>query len=31
LVTDLGGQLINTDHADMLALVEAFGLPLGFP
>jgi monoamine oxidase len=28
LVTDLGGQLINTDHADMLALVEAFGLPL---
>ena len=28
LVTDLGGQLINTDHADMLALVEEFGLQL---
>jgi monoamine oxidase len=28
LVTDLGGQLINTDHADMLGLVEAFGLRL---
>jgi monoamine oxidase len=28
LVTDLGGQLINTDHADMLALVEEFGLHL---
>lgn len=28
LVTDLGGQLINTNHADMLALAEAFGLPL---
>jgi monoamine oxidase len=28
LVTDLGGQLINTNHADMLALVEEFGLRL---
>jgi monoamine oxidase len=28
LVTDLGGQLINTDHADMLALVAEFGLQL---
>lgn len=28
LVSELGGQLINTDHADMLALVEDFGLTL---
>jgi monoamine oxidase len=28
LVTDLGGSLINTDHADMLALVKAFNLKL---
>ncbi len=28
LVTDLGGSLINTDHADMLELVEAFDLKL---
>jgi monoamine oxidase len=28
LVTDLGAELINSDHADMLALVEEFGLTL---
>jgi len=28
LVLDLGGSFINTDHADMLALVEEFGLTL---
>lgn len=28
LVSEVGGQLINTDHTDMLALVEDFGLTL---
>ncbi|HEY9881363.1 MAG TPA: FAD-dependent oxidoreductase [Leptolyngbyaceae cyanobacterium] len=28
LVSEVGGQLINTDHLDMLALVEDFGLTL---
>jgi monoamine oxidase len=28
LVTDLGGEFINTDHEDMLALVKEFGLRL---
>lgn len=28
LVTDLGGHFINTDHEDILALVEEFGLKL---
>jgi len=28
LVTDLGGEFINTEHADMLALAQAFGLRL---
>jgi monoamine oxidase len=28
LVTDLGGSLINTDHADMLALAKEFNLKL---
>lgn len=28
LVTDIGAELINSDHADMLALVEEFGLTL---
>lgn len=28
LVNDLGGSFINTDHDDMLALVEEFGLEL---
>jgi monoamine oxidase len=28
LVIDIGGEFINTDHADMLALVQAFGLRL---
>jgi monoamine oxidase len=28
LVTDLGGSLINANHADMLALVKAFNLKL---
>lgn len=28
VVTDLGAELINSDHADMLALVEEFGLTL---
>jgi monoamine oxidase len=28
LVTDLGGSLVNTDHADMLALVKEFDLEL---
>ncbi len=28
LVTDLGGSLINTDHADMLALAKEFDLKL---
>lgn len=28
LVTDLGGELINTDHEDMLVLVREFGLRL---
>jgi monoamine oxidase len=28
LVTDLGAELINSDHVDMLALVEEFGLTL---
>lgn len=28
LVNDLGGCFINTDHADMLALIEEFGLGL---
>jgi len=28
LVTDLGGEFINTDHADMLRLAQAFGLRL---
>ena len=28
LDTDLGGELINTDHDDMLALVEDFGIGL---
>ncbi|HEY9878319.1 MAG TPA: FAD-dependent oxidoreductase [Leptolyngbyaceae cyanobacterium] len=28
LVSEVGGQLINTDHVDMLALVEDFGLTL---
>src|SRR5262249_47326934 len=28
LVTDLGAEIINSNHADMLALVEEFGLTL---
>lgn len=28
LVVDLGAELINTDHADMLALVDEFGIEL---
>lgn len=28
LVTDIGAELINSDHADILALVEEFGLTL---
>lgn len=28
LVVDLGAELINTDHADMLALVDDFGIEL---
>ena len=28
LYTDLGGELVNSDHEDMLALVEDFGLTL---
>ena len=28
LVTELGAEFINTDHADMLALADEFGLPL---
>ena len=28
LIVDLGAELINTDHADMLALVEEFGIKL---
>ncbi len=30
LVTELGGELINSDHADMLGLIENFGLGLPF-
>src|SRR6187551_2914239 len=25
---EMGGQLVNSDHADMIALAKAFGLPL---
>src|SRR5687768_4784210 len=25
---EMGGQLVNSDHADMLALAEAYGIPL---
>lgn len=25
---EVGGQLVNTDHADMIALTKAFGIPL---
>jgi monoamine oxidase len=28
LVTELGGELVNTDHLDMLALIRAFDIPL---
>jgi monoamine oxidase len=28
IVSDLGGHLVNSDHADMLALAEEFNLPL---
>ena len=28
LIADLGAELINTDHADMLALAEEFGIAL---
>lgn len=28
VVIDIGAELINTDHADMLALAEVFGIPL---
>lgn len=28
LTLDLGGSFINSDHGDMLALIEEFGLPL---
>jgi monoamine oxidase len=28
LVSDLGGHLINSDHADVIALAEAFDIPL---
>ena len=28
LISDTGGHLINTDHADMIALANDFGLPL---
>lgn len=28
MVTEMGGELINSDHADMLSLVEEFGLSL---
>jgi monoamine oxidase len=28
LIVDLGGELINTDHADMLVLAEEFGIEL---
>ena len=27
-MTELGGELVNTDHRDMLALVRAFGIEL---
>jgi monoamine oxidase len=28
LITELGGELVNTDHADMLALAKTFGIAL---
>jgi monoamine oxidase len=28
LVTELGGELVNTDHRDMLALIRVFDIPL---
>ena len=28
LITDLGGELVNSDHADLLALAEEFGIGL---
>lgn len=28
VVTDLGAELVNTDHADLRAILDAFGVPL---